>query len=225
MDRDRFARAATELGLNLTDAQLTAFETYEANLYETNEVTNLTRVAREECWTRHFVDSLLFQELISEGASVLDIGTGPGLPAWPLAAARPDIQVTALDSNRKMLGFLRENPLPNLTVVEARAEEWGHREEFDVVTGRALAPLALQLELSAAACKVGGVILPLRTPNDFGAIELFRGQALGIRLEKKVERSLPEVGAERLCPVYRKLYSTPAKYPRPWPEMKRAPIG
>lgn len=209
----------------MSDAQLAAFQTYEANLYETNEVTNLTRVAREECWTRHFIDSLLFQELIPEGASVLDIGTGPGLPAWPLAAARPDIQVTALDSNRKMLGFLRENPLPNLTVVEARAEEWGHREEFDVVTGRALAPLALQLELSAACCKIGGVILPLRTPNDFGAIELFRGQALGIRLEKKVERMLPEVGAERLCPVYRKLYSTAAKYPRPWPEMKRAPIG
>src|ERR1041384_4679794 len=134
-------------GLELTPEQVAQFEAFEAKLYEANAVMNLTRVPREECWLRHFVDSLLFQDLIPLNARVLDIGTGPGFPAWPLACARPDLQVTALDSNGKMLGFLRSQPLPNLEVVQERAEEWGAFERFGVVTGRALAPLPVQIEL------------------------------------------------------------------------------
>jgi len=210
------------VGLELSEDQLSAFSNYEAGLYETNEVMNLTRVPREECWLRHFVDSLLFQDLIPEGARVLDIGTGPGLPAWPLACARPDLRVTALDSNTKMLGFLREHPLPNLEVALARAEEWGVREQFDVVTGRALAPLPLQLELSAAPCVRGGWVMPMRTASDdFDAVDL---GPLGLSLKEVVHRELPGTGIVRALPRYEKASATRNGFPRRWPEMKKKPL-
>lgn len=199
-----------------------AFAAFEANLYRANETMNLTRIPREEAWLRHFVDSLLFHDLVPEGARVLDIGTGPGLPAWPLAYARPDLRVTALDSSGKMLGFLRSQPLPNLEVVQARAEEWGVREAYDVVTGRAVAPLSLQLELSASPLKVGGVLVPMRTPSDDLGAPLW--EALGLRPAAVVRRMLPGTDVERVFPTFVKERATPERYPRGWAEMKVRPL-
>jgi 16S rRNA (guanine527-N7)-methyltransferase len=201
------------------------FAAFEAALYEANKVKNLTGVPREECRVRHFEDSLLVAEFIPEGSSVLDIGTGPGFPSWPLACARPDLQVTAIDSNGKMLAFLKSQPLPNLVAVNARAEEWGRREHFDFVTGRAVAPFPVQAELSAWHVRVGGLFVPLRTQNDHSAIEQFPASQLGLELESLVTKVLPGIEVPRLFPVFRKVRLTPLKYPRAWAEMKRWPLG
>lgn len=210
-------------GLHISDRQLAAFTKFEEALYTANEVMNLTRVPRDECWIRHFADSLLIQDLLPQKSTVLDIGTGPGFPAWPLACVRPDMQVTALDSNGKMLGFLRTQPLPNVAIEEARAEEWQVRERFDVVTGRALAPLPIQLEVSAAFCKVGGFVLPMRTPNDDLTAPDVKN--LGLELEQVYERPLQEIDAVRLFPLYRKVAKTPRTYPRRWAEIKIRPLS
>lgn len=183
---------------------------------------NLTRIPREEAWLRHFVDSLLFHDLLPEGVRVVDIGTGPGFPAWPLAAARPDLRVTALDSSGKMLGFLRSQPLPNLDVIQERAEEWGAREAFDAVTGRAVAPLPLQLELSAAPLKLGGVLVPMRTPADDLREPLW--EPLGLRPAGVYRRTLPGTDVERVFPTFVKESPTPERYPRRWAEMKARPL-
>ena len=183
---------------------------------------NLTRIPREEAWLRHFVDSLLFHDLIPEGARLLDIGTGPGFPAWPIAAARPDLRVTALDSSGKMLGFLRSQPLPNLEVVQVRAEEWGVREAYDAVTGRAVAPLPLQLELSAPPLKVGGIFVPMRTPSDDFREPFW--EAAGLRPAGLHRRTLPGTDVERVFPTFVKERPTPSRYPRRWAEMKAQPL-
>ncbi|MCC7435640.1 MAG: 16S rRNA (guanine(527)-N(7))-methyltransferase RsmG [Methanoregulaceae archaeon] len=210
---------ATELAkLGLT-ADLEAIAAFEEDLYAQNAVMNLTRVPREEAWLRHILDSLLIAEFIPKGAAVLDIGTGPGFPAWPLALARPDVQVTALDSSGKMLGFLRRHPLTNLTALQQRAEELLLADVFDVVTGRALAPLAIQLELSTRPCRKGGIVLPMRTPNDLPEIERL-ASVLGLELEVVHRRTLPVIDAERVFPVYRKKKNTPSGYPRPWAKMR-----
>jgi len=208
------------LGLSLN---LDAVAAFEEDLYVQNAVMNLTRVAREECWLRHILDSLLIAEFIPKGASVLDIGTGPGFPAWPLALARPDVQVTALDSSGKMLGFLRRHPLPNLTALQQRGEELLLADAFDVVTGRALAPLAILLELSARPCRKGGIVLPMRTPNDLPEIERL-SSVLGLELEVVHRRTLPVIDAERVFPVYRKKKNTPPGYPRAWAKMREKPF-
>ncbi|HLK15618.1 MAG TPA: 16S rRNA (guanine(527)-N(7))-methyltransferase RsmG [Fimbriimonadaceae bacterium] len=220
MDQAAFARTCSGLGIELTGAQLSAFEGFECALYEANRTRNLTRVPQAECWLRHFVDSLLIAEFLPHGASALDIGSGPGFPAWPLACGRPDLAVTALDSSGKMLDFLGTQPLPNLAILQGRAEENPPREAFDTVTGRALAPLAIQIELSAAPCKVGGMVIPMRTPGD----EPFPPPApgLGLRLEGTERRELPGTEIVRVFPIYRKVKSTAPKFPRTWAEIRRA---
>lgn len=198
------------------------FAAFEEALYRANETMNLTRVPREEAWLRHFVDSLLFHDLIPAGARVLDIGSGPGFPAWPLACARPDLTVTALDSSGKMLGFLRSQPLPNLEVVQARAEEWGVRDAYDAVTGRAVAPLPLQLELSAPPLKVGGILIPMRTPADDLREPLW--EALGLRPGERHERTLSGTDVVRVFPTFVKERETPERFPRRWSEMRLRPL-
>lgn len=213
---------AKGVGLELSEAQVGAFVGFEEALYAVNAVMNLTRVPREECWLRHFVDSLLFQDLIPQGAKVLDIGTGPGFPSWPLACARPDLKVTALDSSGKMLGFLRSQALPNLEVVQERAEEWGVRDRFDVVTGRAVAPLAIQLELSGPPCRVGGKVIPMRTPDEAWQASELRG--LGLAFREVVTRPLPGTDVVRAFPIYEKARKTLPQYPRRWTDIKAKPL-
>jgi 16S rRNA (guanine527-N7)-methyltransferase len=223
VDQQAFTAGCAALGLPLTEEQLFAFTQFEENLYAANAVMNLTRIPQEECWLRHFLDSLLFHDLIPTQNSVLDIGTGPGFPAWPLACARPDLNVTALDSSSKMLGFLARNQLPNLHLENARAEDWGVRLKFQVVTGRALAPLPIQLELSAPAAKVGGLIIAMRSAKEEAEILAFEPQRFGISLEKVEHRTLPGTDIERIFPVYRKDRATPREFPRKWAEIRKNP--
>jgi 16S rRNA (guanine527-N7)-methyltransferase len=225
MDREALSQAASRLGLALTDGQVDAFEGFEEALYRANEVMNLTRVPREDCAIRHFLDSLLLSPSLPEGSAVLDVGTGPGFPAWPLACARPDLSVTAMDSSGKMLGFLRSQPLPNLEVLQARAEEAGRREAYDVVTGRAVAPLAIQLELSAAFLKIGGRAIPMRTPPEAEEAKTFPANELGLRLVELLEVPLPGTDVVRLLPVFEKVRATPPTYPRRWAEIRAKPLG
>lgn len=217
------AQMLVDLKIEPTEELLAGFAAFEEDLYAQNAVMNLTRVAREECGVRHFIDSLLFHDLIPLGSIVLDIGTGPGFPAWPLAWARKDLKVTAMDSSGKMLGFLKRHPLPNLVTLEGRAEDVKLRGRFDVVTGRALAPLAIQLELSSLFCKHKGLFLPMRTAADREEIERLRS-VLALELEGVEERVLPVVEAPRVFPIWRKKGQTPSGYPRSWAEIKRNPI-
>lgn len=224
MIEEAFVEECAKLGLAISEDVLKSFSLFEEDLYVQNETRNLTRVSKDECWIRHFIDSMLASPTISSGVSVLDIGSGPGFPAWPLAAARPDLRVTALDSSGKMLDFLRRHPLPNLDLIQDRAESWGVREAFDVATGRALAPLSIQLELSAAPLKLGGLAIPMRTPADLAEIERLASSKLGLMLLDVVERELPILGAKRLFPIYEKVARTPHGFPRKWAELRSNPL-
>jgi len=222
MDRTAFVGSLRELGLEFSEAQLSAFEAFEESLFRANEVMNLTRVPRAECWLRHFVDSLLIAEFIPDGASVLDIGTGPGFPAWPLACARPDLKVCGLDSSGKMMGFLRSQPLPNLSAVQARAEDFDSGPGFDVVTGRALAPLGIQLELSAWHVRKGGLVIPMRTNSEESGFAARAISRLGLRLLRVEHRPLPGTDVVRSFPIYERIGAAPKR--RTWAEVKRSPL-
>lgn len=223
MDTAQLDEYCKTLGLALSPDQLTTMADFEAALYERNQVTNLTRVPREQSLVRHFVDSLLVSEFVPVGSSVLDIGTGPGFPAWPLACARPDLSVTAMDSAGKMLDFLREHPLPNLEVRQGRAEVVTAPDSYDFVTGRAVAPLSIQLEVSSGWCRVGGLVVPFRTPADALPRTDVLG-LLGLSLRSSEARSLPEGLGERVFPIYEKIRPADPRYPRRWADMKKRPL-
>lgn len=226
MDHLPVLRAYCEtIGFPLDPEREAAFVEFRRDLYATNEVMNLTRIAYEDCEVRHFVDSLLVAPLIPAGSRVVDVGTGPGFPAWPLACARPDLEVTAIESGGKMARFLRSHALTNLRVLQARAEEVAIRETFDFGTGRAVAPLPVQLELTAPLVAVEGLVVPFRTETEEDAIRSFPAEVLGLRLDSVERRTLPPGDVTRLFPVFRKVSPTPRQYPRAWALIRSKPIG
>ena len=116
-------------------------------LYETNRTMNLTRIPETSFWTLHAADSLaLAGELSLAGKKLCDVGCGAGFPSLILAAAFPDLLVTAIDSTRKKVDFVaaaaEKMDLPNLTAIHARANELARKEDFhaayDIVTARAV---------------------------------------------------------------------------------------
>jgi 16S rRNA (guanine(527)-N(7))-methyltransferase RsmG len=162
---------ATAWGVALDSHTRDLLLRYLTLLYEANQRVNLTRVPAEQAVGRHLVDSLCLLAVYTppEGARVLDIGTGAGLPGVPLAIVRPDLRLTLLDSHGKTVQFLQEVCAVlelNATVVQARAEEWAHnpdaREQFDVAVARAVAKMPILTELMTPFLKVGGVGLPSR---------------------------------------------------------------
>ena len=215
---------ATSFGICLSDEQLQQFIKFEDALYESNAVMNLTRVPREECWWRHFLESLILSPSIPKGATVLDIGSGPGFPGAALQIARPDLTVTCVDSHAKSVEFLRK-VFPSLQVIQSRAEDLTLRESFDIVTGRAIAPFPIQAEISAAWIKIGGKFIPIRTPIESDKIRKLNVGVLGLSwLESKIV-SVGQIGIERLLPIFEKWRTTPETYPRTWAQIKSKPIG
>lgn len=110
-----------------------------------NRAYNLTAVhSREEMVTRHILDSLAVMSCV-KGRYCLDVGTGAGLPGFPLALAGPDVHWYLLDSNMKKIRFLNHvvmqlHPL-NVEVVHSRIEDYRPRHRFDTIIARAYASL------------------------------------------------------------------------------------
>ncbi|WP_454979803.1 16S rRNA (guanine(527)-N(7))-methyltransferase RsmG [Corynebacterium propinquum] len=126
-------------------------------------------------WDRHIYNCAVIGEAIPEGARVIDIGSGAGLPGIPLAIARPDLQVTLLEPLLKRSNYLAEITeklgLDNVTVIRDRAENLGKDAKFDVVTSRAVAPLAKLARWSLPLCKPGGMMLAMKGESASEEIE------------------------------------------------------
>jgi 16S rRNA (guanine527-N7)-methyltransferase len=168
---DLGARLAA-LEVTLDAAQLLRLGDFLARLLAMNEHLNLTAILEpEQAWTRHALDALsLVPHLaaLPAGASVLDVGSGGGVPGIPLAIARPDLRVTLLDATAKKVAFLdavaRAVGLANVTAWSGRAEVLArdHGRTFDAVTARAVARLATLVPWTAPFVRPGGSLLLLK---------------------------------------------------------------
>ena len=109
--KNMLMEAAARCGMELDERSAAQMAEFWAYLKEVNQSMNLTRVDSDaEAAERHFVDSLapLKAGLIPRGARVLDVGSGAGFPGMPLSIARPDADVTLMDSLGKRVNFLSE---------------------------------------------------------------------------------------------------------------------
>jgi 16S rRNA (guanine527-N7)-methyltransferase len=128
-----------------------------------NRRINLTAVREpDEIRARHFDDSLSGAAHVPATARTLvDVGSGAGFPGAVIALARPDLQVTLVESNHKKAAFLeairREVPVPNITIRPVRIETMVER--FDVATSRATFPLPEWLEIGASLVVPGGIVI------------------------------------------------------------------
>ena len=141
----QLAAGITALGLTLPGGAKAKLLAYLALLDKWNRVYNLTAVRdTERMVSHHLLDSLAVVPYF-QGAAVLDVGSGGGLPGIPLAIARPDMQVTLIDSIAKKTAFLlqvkAELGLANLNVVTRRVEDYQPEARFDVITSRAFSDL------------------------------------------------------------------------------------
>jgi len=226
------------LELSLDEAQLGRLAEYLDLLLEANQRVNLTGIRdRDACWKRNVIDSLTVLPGLSDfthAARVIDVGSGAGLPGLPVAIARPDLQVTLLESTGKKAVFCESVvdslSLPNVTVVQDRAETIGqqpaHRQQYDVAVCRAVGPMNVLLELTLPLVKVGGRLLAMKGPSLEGELEN-AGDALATLGggELEVYDAYPvSMNMNTVIAIVEKDRPTPDAYPRLPGTPKHAPL-
>ena len=167
-------------------------------------------------------DSLVLLDLLDDAQSLVDVGSGGGLPGLPLKLARPELQVTLVEANHKKAAFLTHAiavlGLQGVEVVAMRAEEAGRlpelRDRFDVATARALAPMPVLAELCLPFVRPGGRLLAMKAEGEpeleaaRPALAALNAEPAGVVPAPSAARSLGRVL------VVRKLGPTPDAYPR-----------
>ena len=129
-------------------------------------------------WERHLLNCAVIGDVMPEGARVIDVGSGAGLPGIPLAIARPDLDITLIEPLLKRSNYLSEVKellgLDNVTVIRGRAEEGPVKKAVkgaDIVTSRAVAPLGKLAKWSLPVVKVGGEMIALKGESVYEELE------------------------------------------------------
>lgn len=242
-DLSLFRAAASRLGVNLSALQLERFQHYGELLLTWNERMNLTAItAPTAIQNLHFLDALTLVPVVRgwrrasgmAAPTLLDVGSGAGMPGFALKVALPELQVTLLDGTGKRVKFLQraidDLELEGIGAVQGRAETLAHdpewREWFDLVTARALARLPLLLEWCLPLARVGGLVLAPKAGDI--ASELADGcraaGELGGSVRPPIAITAPEL-PNRLIVAIDKSRRTPALYPRPAGQPRRNPLG
>ena len=214
------------------DEVISAFAVYHQLLESWNDKVNLTSgAAWELAVSRHYLDSatLVMSERFSSvcnigGTSLIDVGTGPGLPGIVLKLLFPNLRVTLLDASAKKCAFLNEAcrvlSLNDVTVLSERVEIQAHveeyRESFDLVVSRAVAKLSVLAEYSLPLCRIGGNMIAMKGRSvDKELIDAKSAvQKLGGEITEIVNCSSKISGMEGRLVVATKVKSTSEMYPR-----------
>jgi len=172
-----------DLALTLSSKQQQQMLAYVQLLAKWNKVYNLTSVRDiDDMVSRHVLDSLAILPFLS-GLSLLDVGSGGGLPGIPIAIAMPELAVTLLDSNSKKTRFLQqakaELGLDNVTVVHARIEQ-ANLSQFDLVTARAFSTIGDIIDLTERHCHDASRLLLMKGVYPEQELQQLAG---GFRLE------------------------------------------
>lgn len=231
------AARADEAGIPLTAEQIGQFSVYNEMLLDWNTRMNLTALtAPEDVAVKHIIDSLTaYDAALFDGArTLIDVGTGAGLPGIPLAVYAPHLTVTLLDSLNKRVRFLTEVTaamgLQNVRCIHARAEEAArtveHRAAYDIVVSRAVARLPVLLEYTLPFVRVGGTLLALKgrayaeeQKEARRAAEVLGGGRITAR-----PVHLPGLDDVRAILTVTKERQTPAAYPRGGGAPTRRPL-
>ncbi|MCG8617215.1 MAG: 16S rRNA (guanine(527)-N(7))-methyltransferase RsmG [Desulfobacterales bacterium] len=229
-----FDDACGRLGLELEAAERDRLAAYLELLLETNKRFNLTAIKDPaEAWQRHILDSLSLLPFVAESRSVIDVGSGGGLPGIPLACVLPELPITLVEATGKKARFLAtcasELGLGRVEVVTDRAETAGQgikwRGRYDVAVARAVGPLNVLLELTMPFVRVGGRVLAMKGRRldeelrDAGDALMVLGQG-----EIEVYEALPGLERDAVIVEVAKRAATPKQYPRRPGELKTNPL-
>lgn len=207
---------------------------YIRELLEANKIQNLiSRRATEEEIREHIKDSeSLISAIKLPGLRVLDMGSGQGLPAIPLAICQPGSQIILVESDLKKSRFLQEMvsklELKNACVIRSRVEDLGksadYRGRFDVVTCRAVAGLSTLLEWGLPFLKVGGLLVAWKGAR---ADEELKESEKALEVMGGIVQQVKnyEIGDRSRCLVLiRKEKECPPQFPRKGGQAKKRPL-
>ena len=217
----------------LTQLQYEQLAAYAAAMLEETQYQNITAIQSiEEIWLRHFLDAAYVVRFLPDSVhTVLDIGTGGGIPGLPLAILRPDLDIILLDSEERKLDFC-ERVAKTLQLpakpLHGRAEELSklpeYRQTFDCAISRAVANGSMLSELGLPFVRIGGIFCALKGEHYDPTVERFAEAAVALG------GSMPEVapytlgGNAKHMILVHKVQDTPAQYPRRFAKMKRQPL-
>ena len=237
---DAFTHIFRDNGLEkyVNDENIRKFYDLTVRMLEVNEYMNLTAITEPEAVIlRHYADSLTVAEYLPQGAHVVDIGCGAGFPTLPLAIARPDLHILALDSTAKRIDYVAQTAkmldLPHVEAIACRAEDGAAvrnplRESFDCAISRAVANLPVLCELCLPYVRVGGLFVAMKAAQAVQEMELARGgiAKLGGRVRDVValELVLRDGKEERNLILTEKIEKTPKIYPRNYAQIKKKPL-
>ncbi|MFO7930798.1 MAG: 16S rRNA (guanine(527)-N(7))-methyltransferase RsmG [Desulfosalsimonas sp.] len=205
------AEGTQSLGIDIDDRRIGLLESYAGGLIEAGRSVNLTSIDDPlEMAEILMLDSMVPGKYIDRAASVLDLGTGAGIPGIPLKIAFPDLEMLLIDGRRKRINFvryiIRQLGLENIGALHARAEELvENREKFDVVVSRAVSSVQELVRLASPLLKKGGMLMAMKGRG--AQAEISREGWLGnsrTASDLRVESyRLPELGIDRVLVMIR----------------------
>lgn len=168
-----------EVGIELPDYVLEKELSYLDELLRWTKKINLTSISnRKEAIEKHLIDSLLALRYLDSSKTVLDMGSGGGLPGIPLAIANQRLEITSVDSVGKKVNFQRhikrKLQLDNIHIVQTRIENLSDADsanKFDCVVSRAFSSLATIIEYSSQLVNPGGMVVSMKGPEGCGEVE------------------------------------------------------
>ncbi|HET7787174.1 MAG TPA: 16S rRNA (guanine(527)-N(7))-methyltransferase RsmG [Myxococcales bacterium] len=203
----RIAEGAAQMGLQLGPEQLKLLGRHVDLLLKWNKSINLTAITDpDEVVEKHVLDSLAVVPVLPSG-SLLDAGTGGGFPGIPIAIAKPELEVTLVDSVQKKVAFLKsalaELRLPKVRAYAARLEGNPSREDLPRVhaaVARAFAPPAQWLPLAEQYVLPGGVAICMLGPGDEVP------ERVGdLALQEQLSYELPYSASRRRLAIYKRV--------------------
>lgn len=202
---EQLARGLTAMGMELPEAQREKLLAYLTLLYKWNRTYSLTALKEQDnAVSHHLLDSLSILPFVPKG-SLLDVGSGGGMPGIPLAIVRPELRVTLLDSNSKKTAFLQQTAielgLKNISVHGGRVEQYHPTIGFAAITSRAFAELTDFVGLSRHLLAPEGVWLAMKGVRPHEEIARLPGN---VCVEAVHALPVPGVDAERHLIVMRR---------------------
>ncbi len=173
---EELIKAFAHTPFSLSRQQAQTLERFHTRLMEVNRTMNLTAVTSfDQAIGLHYIDSAapLFCGWIPGGSRCVDVGAGAGFPGIVLAILQPNCTFVLMDSLQKRIRFLadiiQELSLTNATALHIRAEDAGqdplHREQYDIVLSRAVAPMPVLCEYCLPLAKIDGCMLAFKGPG------------------------------------------------------------
>ena len=200
MIRPDLEKALLEMNFSLPDDRIQSFELFATELKKWNRKVNLTAISNDaDIAVKHVIDSLVFASSISVDDSVLDIGSGAGIPSIPLKIVKPEIKVVSVDAVGKKIMFQRHVArllgFDKFEALHTRVEslQSTHAGFFDVITSRAFSRLDVFVSLAAPLLKIGGHMIAMKGPYVQTEIDNARDDlhALGFEISAIMNYSLP----------------------------------